>query len=77
LAELVRINEDTYALRIGGYVSLLITTDEGVIVVDPIGGGGNSRANPDALRAAIATVTSEPVRFMVYSHSADDHGAGG
>lgn len=76
IAELTRLNEDTNAFRSGGYVSMFITTDEGVIVVDPIG-GGNNRNNPAALKAAIATVTDQPVRYMVYSHSAPDHGSGG
>jgi glyoxylase-like metal-dependent hydrolase (beta-lactamase superfamily II) len=76
LAELTRLNEDTYAFRSGGYVSMFITTDEGVIVVDPIGGGNNVN-NPQALKAAIATVTDQPVRYLIYSHAAADHGSGG
>jgi glyoxylase-like metal-dependent hydrolase (beta-lactamase superfamily II) len=55
---------------------MFVTTDEGVIVVDPIG-GGNNRNNPAALKAAIATVTERPVRYVVYSHGAADHGSGG
>jgi len=76
LTELTRLNEDTYAFRSGGYVSMFITTDEGVIVVDPIGGGDN-RNNPEALKAAIATVTDQPVRYLVYSHASPDHASGG
>ena len=76
LAELTRLNDDTYAFRSGGYVSMFIVTDEGVIVVDPIG-GGNNRGNPAALKAAIAAITDQPVRYLVYSHSAPDHGTGG
>jgi Metallo-beta-lactamase superfamily len=76
LSDLVRLNEDTYAMRIGGYSTLFITTDEGVIVVDPISGGGNSPNNSAAIEAAIATVTDQPVRYMIYSHSAQDHGSG-
>ncbi|MBM2810268.1 MAG: putative Metallo-beta-lactamase family protein [Chloroflexi bacterium] len=76
LAELLRINDDTYAFRSGGYVSMFITTDSGVVVVDPIGGGQNA-GNPAALKAAIASVISEPVRYMIYSHAAQDHGTGG
>ncbi len=73
--ELIPIKEDTYAFRSAGYVSLFITTDEGVIVVDPI--GGPDPHNPAMLKAAIATVTDQPVRYLVYSHSAPDHGSGG
>ena len=76
LVELAQLNEDTYAVRIGGYSSVFITTDEGVILVDPIGGGGNSPNNPETLKTIIAGVTDQPVRYMIYSHSAQDHGAG-
>ncbi|HEY3115460.1 MAG TPA: hypothetical protein VGK54_01835 [Chloroflexota bacterium] len=76
LIELTRFNEDTYAFRSGGYISVFITTDQGVIVVDAIG-GGNRRRTPDALKAAIAMVTDQPVRYLVYSRSAEDHGSGG
>ena len=75
LAELLRLNDDTYLFRSAGYTSLFITTDEGVIVVDPI--GGPNAANPAALKAAIATITSEPVRYVIYSHSNADHATGG
>ncbi len=73
--ELIPINDDTYAFRSAGYVSLFITTDEGVIVVDSIGGPDPN--NPALLKAAIATVTDQPVRYLVYSHSQPDHGSGG
>jgi glyoxylase-like metal-dependent hydrolase (beta-lactamase superfamily II) len=75
LAELLRLHEDTFVFRSAGYTSLFIVTDEGVIVVDPI--GGPNAANPAALKAAIETVTSQPVRYMIYSHAAADHGTGG
>lgn len=75
MAELLRINDDTYVFRSDRYTSLFITTDEGVIVVDPIGGA--NAGNPAALRALIGTVTTQPVRYMVYSHAATDHGTGG
>jgi hypothetical protein len=75
LAELLRLHDDTYVFRSAGYTSLFITTDDGVIVIDPI--GGPNAANPAALKAAIATVTDQPVRYMIYSHAAPDHGTGG
>jgi len=76
VAELVRIREDVYAFRYLNHVSLFVPTDEGVVVVDPIGGGGNPKA-PLALKAAIASVTDQPVRRLVYSHAAADHSTGG
>ncbi|MCC7372913.1 MAG: MBL fold metallo-hydrolase [Chloroflexi bacterium] len=76
VAELVRVREDVYAFRYLNHVSLFVPTDEGVVVVDPIGGGGNPQA-PVALKAAIASITPQPVKFLVYSHAAPDHGTGG
>ncbi|MDQ3700442.1 MAG: hypothetical protein M3442_05920, partial [Chloroflexota bacterium] len=37
LSEFVRVKEDVYAFRYQNHVSMLIPTDEGAIVVDPIG----------------------------------------
>ncbi|HEX3247744.1 MAG TPA: hypothetical protein VHX16_20215 [Chloroflexota bacterium] len=76
VAELIRICDDVYAFRYLGYVSLFVPTDEGVVVVDPIGGGGNPQA-PLALKGAIASISDQPVRWMIYSHSAADHTTGG
>jgi glyoxylase-like metal-dependent hydrolase (beta-lactamase superfamily II) len=76
VAELTRIRDDVYAFRYLGHVSLFVPTDEGVLVVDPIGGGGNPQA-PIALKGAIASITSQPVRWLIYSHAAQDHSTGG
>ena len=76
VAELTRLREDVYAFRYLDHVALFVPTDEGVVVVDPIGGGGNPQA-PVALKGAIASVTSQPVKWLVYSHAAPDHGTGG
>src|SRR5215208_503155 len=75
-AELTRIREDVYAFRYLNHVSLFVPTDEGVVVVDPIGGGGNPQA-PVALKGAIASISDQPVRWLIYSHSAADHTTGG
>jgi glyoxylase-like metal-dependent hydrolase (beta-lactamase superfamily II) len=76
VAELTRLREDVYAFRYLDYVSLFVPTDEGVVVVDPIGGGGNPQA-PVALKGAIASITSQPVKWLIYSHAAPDHSTGG
>src|SRR5262245_56767596 len=76
VAELVRIREDVYAFRYLNHVSLFVPTDEGVVVVDPIGGGGNPKS-PIVLKAAIASITDKPVKYLVYSHSNADHSTGG
>ena len=67
--------EDVYAFVNGGYVSLFVVTDGGVIATDPSSQGGPERA--EAFAAAIASVTDQPVRYVVYSHHHADHATGG
>jgi len=76
VAELIQVREDVYAFRYLSYVSLFVPTDEGVVVVDPIGGGDNPQA-PVALKGAIGSITAQPVRWLVYSHAGADHSTGG
>ena len=61
--ELRQFAEDTYAFVSGGYVSLFIVTDEGVIATDPGSKRGPERA--EAYEAAIASVTERPVRNLI------------
>jgi hypothetical protein len=76
LAELARIAPDTYVVRHHNHVALcLVAPEAGVILVDPIG-QINPRV-PDLIKAAIATVTDQPVKYVVYSHSSADHSMGG
>ena len=75
LAELVRFVPDVYGFRWANHVALFIVTEAGVILVDPIG-QGNPRT-PALIKEAIRSVTAEPVRYVVYSHSAFDHSTGG
>src|SRR5215211_44078 len=69
VSELIQVREDVYAFRYLGHVSLFVPTDEGVVVVEPIGGGVNPQA-PVALKGAISSITAQPVRWLVYSHAA-------
>jgi glyoxylase-like metal-dependent hydrolase (beta-lactamase superfamily II) len=72
---LTRIADDVYVFRDNTYVTMFIVTDEGVIATDPIG-----LVNPEApqlYKAAIASVTSQPVRYVVYGHDHADHITGG
>jgi hypothetical protein len=76
LAELARVAPDTYLVRHQNHAALFIVAPQaGVILVDPIG-QLNPRV-PGLIKAAIATVTDEPVRYLVYSHSSADHSTGG
>ncbi len=75
VADLQQFAEDAFAFTNGGYVSFFVVTDEGVIATDPGSQSGPERA--EAYRAAIASVTDQPVRFLVYSHAHADHAIGG
>jgi glyoxylase-like metal-dependent hydrolase (beta-lactamase superfamily II) len=75
LAELVRFVPDVYGFRGANHVALFVVTPTGVILVDPIG-EGNPRT-PALIKEAIRSVTAEPVRYVIYSHSAFDHSTGG
>ena len=75
LAELVRFAPDVYGFRSVNHVALFIVTRAGVILIDPIG-QVNPRA-PAMIKEAIRAVTAEPVKYVVYSHSAFDHSTGG
>ena len=52
--------------------SLFVVTEDGVIATDPV----NSKNAAD-MRAAIAEVTDQPVKYVVYSHQHWDHVLGG
>jgi glyoxylase-like metal-dependent hydrolase (beta-lactamase superfamily II) len=72
VAELTRLADDVYEFRMTGYNTMFIVTDEGVIAMDPI---GPSRA--PLYKAAIAAVTDQPVRYVIYAHDHADHNGGG
>jgi glyoxylase-like metal-dependent hydrolase (beta-lactamase superfamily II) len=74
-ADLQQFADDSYAFVNSGYISLFIVTEEGVIATDPGSQSGPERA--EAYRAAIASVTDQPVRYLVYSHDHADHATGG
>src|SRR5688572_3445825 len=75
LAELVLFAPDAYGFRYQHHVAVFITTDEGVILIDPIG-QVNTHA-PSVLKEAIRSITDKPVKYVVYSHWGADHGMGG
>jgi hypothetical protein len=75
LSELLRFAPDAYGLRWDNHVAMFTVTPDGVLVVDPCGEGNAN--TPALLRQAIRSVTDQPVRYVVYSHSALDHSMGG
>jgi len=54
------------------YISMFVVTGEGVIVIDPINTG-----HAEGLVAAIKSITSQPIRYLVHTHNHWDHSGGG
>ena len=68
-----QVSEGVYSfISDSGYVSMFILTGEGVMVVEPI----NSKHSALMLEA-IGTLTTEPVKYVFYSHNHWDHTSGG
>jgi glyoxylase-like metal-dependent hydrolase (beta-lactamase superfamily II) len=61
-----------YAFRYGPYRNIFLAGSEGVIATDPL-----TVEAARVLRAEIAQITDEPVRYVAYSHSHWDHAVGG
>ena len=57
------VGDGVYLFNYGTQRSLFMVADEGVIVTDPL----NINA-AQAYQAAIKTITSQPVKYVVYSH---------
>ena len=67
-----KIAGDVYRFQHDFHYSIFVITDEGVVVTDPI----NEKA-AGWLKAEIAKMTDKPISHLVYSHSHEDHAAGG
>ncbi len=52
--------------------SIFVVTDDGVIATDPV-----NQTHAARMREAIAALTDQPVKYVVYSHQHWDHVAGG
>ncbi len=72
ISETNQVADGVYSSRFRGHRTMFITTDEGIIVTDPI----NPRAAPK-LMAAIRKVSDKPIKYMIYSHEHRDHASGG
>ena len=67
--------DNVYIFRYGNSQAMFVVTSEGVIATDPIGYG-----RPQAVVTyvdEIRKVTSQPIKYVVYSHHHFDHIAGG
>ncbi len=68
----IQVTDNVYIFQYGGSQSMFLVTPDGVIAADPI----NPQASSIYL-AEIRKITSEPVRYVVYSHHHIDHVRGG
>lgn len=73
--EVIPLADNVYAFSSSNYVSLIIVTDEGVITTDPSSQFDTDRAS--RLEVAIAELTDQPIRYVIYSHDHADHATGG
>lgn len=67
--------DNVYIFRHGNAQAMFVVTPAGVIVTDPIGYA--RREAPDVYLAEVRKITSQPIRYLVYSHHHFDHIAGG
>jgi glyoxylase-like metal-dependent hydrolase (beta-lactamase superfamily II) len=67
--------DNVYIFRYGNSQAMFVVTSAGVIATDPIGYG-----RPQAVTTyvdEIKKVTTQPIRYVIYSHNHFDHIAGG
>ena len=67
--------ENVYIFRAGNHQAMFVVTSAGVIATDPIGYG-----RPQMVQTyvdEIKKVTSQPIKWVIYSHHHFDHIAGG
>ncbi|MDQ3961413.1 MAG: MBL fold metallo-hydrolase, partial [Thermoproteota archaeon] len=65
--ELRGIKPGVYVVSAGGYNSMFLVTQEGVVVVDA------PPAIGDKISAAVSEVTDRPITHLIYSHAHKDH----
>ena len=71
--QLVMVSENIYSFgNTMGSFSLVMVTDEGVIIGDPV-----NQNHSEVMLEAIRSVTDQPIKYLVYSHSHWDHTSGG
>jgi len=70
--QLVQVAENIYSFGGFGTFSMVIVTDEGIIVADPI-----NKNHSEVMLKAIRTITDQPIKYLIYSHNHWDHTGGG
>lgn len=70
--ELIKVTDQLYMISgIGGNVSFLVT-DDGVLLVD----AGNEPNAANVIKKYVRSVTSKPIKYLVYTHYHLDHTLG-
>lgn len=69
---ITKVAGDVYRFQNNFHFGLVVVTDDGVVVVDPINAGAAGW-----LKDNLASVTDKPVTHLIYSHSHGDHASGG
>ena len=69
---LIHVDGDVYRWQNNFHFGLVVFSDEGVVVADPINAEASSW-----LETEIAKMTDMPVTHLIYSHSHADHASGG
>lgn len=69
---LTQVAGDVYRFQNNFHYGLVVITDDGVVVADPINAGAATW-----LKTELATLTDKPITHLIYSHSHGDHASGG
>ncbi|MDA9865193.1 MBL fold metallo-hydrolase [bacterium] len=69
---LINVTGDVYRWQNNNHFGLVVFTDDGVVVADPINADASSW-----LEGEIAARTDAPITHLIYSHSHADHASGG
>lgn len=67
-ASMTEIEDGVYQFSFGGYSSMVVIGDEGVVLIDTA-----FAPRAEAMKAAIAEITDTPVTHVAYSHEHFDH----
>lgn len=70
--QLVEVSKNLYSFGDMNYFSMVLVTDEGVIIGDPVNTG-----HSEEMLQAIKEITDNPIKYVIYSHNHWDHSAGG
>ncbi len=71
--QLVQVTENIYSFGTTmGSFSLVVITNDGIIIGDPV-----NQNHSEIMLKAIRTITDQPIKYLIYSHSHWDHTGGG